>query len=40
MQTAGVTEDLKARDPMEWAGRMNVCKAQAEEVILNELIYN
>ena len=40
MQTAGVTEDLKARDPMEWAGRRNVCKAQAEEVILNELIYN
>ena len=39
-QTAGVTEDLKARDPMEWTGRMNVCKAQAEEVILNELIYN
>ena len=39
-QTAGVTEDLKARDPMEWIGRMNACKAQAEEVILNELIYN
>ena len=39
-QTAGVTEDLKARDPMEWTGRMNACKAQAEEVILNELIYN
>ena len=40
MQATGVTEDLKARDPMEWTGRMNVCKAQAEEVILNELIYN
>ena len=39
-QTAGVTEDLKTRDPMEWTGRMNACKAQAEEVILNELIYN
>ena len=39
-QTAGVTEDLKARDPMEWTGRMNACKAQAEEAILNELIYN
>ena len=40
MQTGGVTEDLKARDPMEWTGRMNACKAQAEEAILNELIYN
>ena len=40
MQTAGVTEDLKARDPMQWVGLMNTCKAQAEEAILNELIYN
>ena len=39
-QTAGVTEDLKACDPMEWTGRMNACKAQAEEMIRNELIYN
>ena len=37
---AGATEDLKARDPMEWVGRMNSCKAQAEEMILNELVYN
>ena len=40
VQAAGVTEDLKARDPMEWTGQMNTCKAQAEEAILNELIYN
>ena len=40
MQAAGVTEELKARDTMEGTGRMNVCKAQAEEVILNELIYS
>ena len=40
MQAAGVTENLKARDPMEWTGRINACKAQAEETILNELIYN
>ena len=40
IQTAGVTEDLKARDPMQWVGLMNTCKAQAEEAILNELIYN
>ena len=37
---AGATEDLKARDPMQWTGRMNTCKAQAEEVIRNELIYS
>ena len=40
MQTAGVTEDLKARDPIKWVGLMNACKAQAGEAILNELIYN
>ena len=39
-QAAGATEELKARDPMQWTGRMNACKAQAEEVILNELIYS
>ena len=39
-QAAGATEELKARDPMQWTGRMNACKAQAEEVIRNELIYN
>lgn len=32
-------EALKARDPMKWVGLMNTCKAQAEEVILAELIY-
>ena len=37
---AGATEDLKARDPMKWVGLMNTCKAQAEEAILNELIYS
>ena len=39
MKAAGVTEDLKARDPMAWVGLMNSCKAQAEEVILSELVY-
>ena len=37
---AGATEQLKASDPMRWVGLMNTCKAQAEEVVLNELIYN
>ena len=39
-QAAGATEELKARDPMQWTSRMNACKAQAEEVIRNELIFN
>ena len=39
MLSAGVTEALKARDPMKWVGLMNTCKAQAEEIILSELIY-
>ena len=38
MEEAGVTEELKARDPMRWVGLMNTLKAQAEEVILAELI--
>ena len=36
---AGVTEKLKAADPMKWVGLMNTAKAQAEEIILAELIY-
>lgn len=35
---AGATESLKASDPMKWVGLMNSCKAQAEELILAELI--
>ena len=35
---AGATEKLKAADPMEWVGLMNTCKAQAEEILLAELI--
>ena len=36
---ANVTESLKEKDPMQWTGLMNSLKAQAEELILNELIY-
>lgn len=35
---AGVTEQLKASDPMKWVGLMNTCKAQAEEILMAELI--
>ena len=38
MGAAGVTEELKARDPMRWVGLMNTLKAQVEEMILNEII--
>jgi hypothetical protein len=40
MKAAGVTEELKADDQMKWVGLANNCKAQAEEIILYELIYN
>ena len=38
-QTEGLTEELKATDPMKWVGLMNNIKASAEELILRELIY-
>ena len=39
MKQNGVTENLKASDPMKWTGLMNNLKNQAEEVILAELIH-
>lgn len=38
MKRNGVTEELKAKDPMMWTGVMNNLKNQAEETILAELI--
>ena len=35
----GVTEELKARNQLEWVGRMNNIRNRAEEIIKNELIY-
>ena len=40
METAGVTEELKARDPIRWVGLMNTLKAQIDELILCELVYS
>ena len=37
---AGVTEELKARNPMEWTGLMNNLRNNAEETILAELVYS
>ena len=36
----GVTEKLKAETQMEWVRQMNACKAQAEEIVKIELIYD
>lgn len=39
MKAAGVTEELKAHDQMAWVGLVNNCKARAEEIIKNDLIF-
>ena len=36
----GLTEQMKSENPMLWVQTMNSLKAQAEETILNELIYS
>ncbi|MBQ3194717.1 MAG: TnpV protein [Oscillospiraceae bacterium] len=36
----GITEALKAADPIGWTQRMNNISARAEEIIREELIYN
>ncbi len=36
---AGITEDLKAMEPMEWVGLMNNVRSAAEEIVLRELVY-
>ena len=36
----GVTEELKARNQLEWVGRMNNIRSRAEEIINSELIYS
>ena len=37
--TEGVTEELKAADPMAWVGTMNSIRNRAEEIVLREMIY-
>ena len=34
----GVTEQLKAEQPMEWVGRMNSIRSRAEEIVMTEVI--
>lgn len=38
-QSLGVTEQMKAEDPLKWAQMMNNLKQAAEEEVLTELIY-
>ena len=35
----GVTETLKASDPMRWVQMVNNIKASAEEIVLKEVVY-
>ena len=39
VKDAGIDEELKAANQMEWVRSMNGIRAQAEEIILHELIY-
>ena len=40
VQAEGVTEELKATDPMRWTGLMNNFRHSAEEMVLTDLIYS
>ena len=40
MKSAGVTEELKQKDQLKWVGLANACKAQAEEIIFDEIIFS
>ena len=35
----GVSEELKAADPMAWVRAMNSIRNRAEEIVLHELVY-
>ena len=35
-----VEQMKKAENQMEWVGRMNSIRSRAEEIVLNDLIYN
>ena len=36
----GITEELKASNPLQWVQEMNNAKQSAEELVLNEIIYH
>ena len=39
MEKQGITEELKARDQMEWVRAVNNIRNAAEEIVLKELVY-
>lgn len=39
-RSEGLTESLKAADPLAWVGRMNSIRARVREIVNEELIYN
>ena len=39
MTEAGLTEELKNADPLQWAGTMNAITVQIDEILLAELVY-
>lgn len=39
-KVAGATEQLKTTEQIRWVGLMDTVKAQVEEIIFAELIYN
>ena len=39
-QNEGVTEKLKAADPLRWTSLMNNLKHSAEELVISDLIYS
>ena len=38
-QVEGITEEIKARDPVRWVQAMNSIRSRAEEIIQAEMIY-
>ena len=38
-QEHGIDENLKAHTPLQWAAEMNNIKASAEEIVLQEVVY-
>lgn len=36
----GVTEQLKAKDQMEWVRRMNSIRSWVEEIVFHEVVYS
>lgn len=38
VKAEGVTERLKASDPMKWVQQMNSIRSRAEELVLNDIV--